>query len=364
MSPAAAQLPPGDGPDPAPPATSPTLAPISIRGGGVAAHCCEGLLAQLGLASRREAALPSKAPAILLGAGAVHLLRQCLEAPSLLADARRVRRRIVVWGGAEPRVLPHEALVLSGGELHAALEAIAPPRMAREELLSPPFSIHTEAPFPEEHLHRFGERHGAALAVALRHEDDEGACWIEAVDTGWLFMIPSGPRRGWLLCVGGEPEDLLAQSRHLAPRITPGELPPTRFETAPRMRTRLSGPGWLACGTQAIAFDPLCGDGTAQAAREASLAAAVVHALATKARDEAEARCYLDHFHSMLLASLRRHLREAAQFYATGGQGPWWQAQLETTRQGFDWCSAQLATFAEPRYRLEGLTLTAIETPA
>ncbi|WP_226637232.1 hypothetical protein [Novosphingobium profundi] len=334
-----------------------------IRGGGVAAHCCAGLLRQAGLASVHPPARPSSAPAILLGAVAVKLLRDCLEAPDLLANARHVRRRIVAWGGSKPTVLPHDAIVLSGGDLHAAMEQVHSSRTGGA-LLPCTFGIHTEAPFPPEETRHFGARPASAEAVALLHADDEEACWVEAVTQGWIFMIPSGPKAAWLLGVGAEIPELLDHSRHIAPRIERSEAAPSvRFETAPRMLTRLSGPDSLACGTDALAFDPLCGDGTAQAAREASLAAATLHAIAGSDGSEEAVRPYLDHYHSMLLAGMRRHLRQCGQFYATGADSPWWRAQLHATREGFDWCSAQLATFAEPRYRLDGLTLTPLGSP-
>lgn len=344
-------------------APSPKIAPILIRGGGVAAHCCAGLLRQAGLASVHPPARPSSAPAILLGSVAVKLLRDCLDAPELLANARHVTRRIVAWGGAKPTVLPHDAVVLSGGELHAAMEQARTSRSCGAALPRA-LGIITEAPFPSGETRHFGARPAGAEAVALLYAEDEETCWVEAVAQGWLFMIPSGPRAAWLLGVGAEIPELLALSRHIAPRMERGEAAPSaRFETAPRMLTRLSGPDWLACGTDALAFDPLCGDGTAQAAREASLAAATLHAIAgTDGSDEA-VRPYLDHYHSMLLAGMRRHLRQCGQFYATGTDSPWWRAQLDATREGFDWCSAQLAAFPEPRYRLDGLTLTPLGSP-
>ncbi|TYC87002.1 hypothetical protein [Novosphingobium sp. BW1] len=303
-------------------------------------------------------ARPSAAPAILLGAVAVKLLCDCLEAPELLANARHVRRRIVAWGGAKPTVLPHDAVVLSGGDLHAAMEQARTSRTGGSALPRA-FGVYTEAPFPLERTRHFGARPASAKAVTLLNAEDEEACWVEAVAQGWLFMIPSGPRAAWLLGVGGQIPELLALSRHIAPRIESGERAPSvRFETAPRMLMRLSGADWLACGTGALAFDPLCGDGTAQAAREASLAAATLHAIAGTDGSEEAVRPYLDHYHSMLLAGMRRHLRQCGQFYATGADSPWWHAQLDATREGFDWCSAQLAAFPEPRYRLDGLTLT------
>ena len=342
--------------------------PITIRGGGAAAHCCAGLLRQAGIAVVHDAPPPAQAPAILLGEGAVNLLRQCFRAPQLLAGARRINRRVVSWNASEPSVLPHEALVLSGGELHEALhralDAIETPADAVVSELAGGYTVHAGTPPADMPLRTFGQRRASAVPVRLHHGEDESACWIEAVDEGWLFMIPSAPGEGWLLAVGNAADVLLASSRHLASRVTvlPGET--ARFETAPRMIEALAGPGWLACGTEALAFDPLCGDGTAQAVREAFLGVAVLRAIAESGTDEDSIARYRDHYHAMLLAGMRRHLRQCAQFYASGGRSPWWQAQLEATRRGFDWCSAQLASFPEPRYRLDGLTLTAIETAA
>ena len=41
----------------------------------------------------------------------------------------------------------------------------------------------------------------------------------------------------------------------------------------------MCGPGWLSCGTAALSFDPICGDGTGHAVREGILAAAVIFAV-------------------------------------------------------------------------------------
>jgi flavin-dependent dehydrogenase len=48
------------------------------------------------------------------------------------------------------------------------------------------------------------------------------------------------------------------------------------FSASPRIPAPLCGPGWLACGSAAMGFDPICGDGTAHAVREAILALAVI----------------------------------------------------------------------------------------
>ncbi|PYD68915.1 hypothetical protein CFR76_12530 [Komagataeibacter swingsii] len=126
----------------------------------------------------------------------------------------------------------------------------------------------------------------------------------------------------------------------------------------------LAAPGWLACGNEAIAFDPLCGDGTAQAAREAILAAAVITAIMEYPDDPHAMETLLMHYRSMLLASMRRHLRFCAQFYSMGGNSPWWRTQISALATGFEWCSGQLAGLPQPRYELHGLRLVPRMVPA
>ena len=102
---------------------------------------------------------------------------------------------------------------------------------------------------------------------------------------------------------------------------------------------------WLACGTAALAFDPLCGDGTGHAIREAILAAAVLRAIQRGANvDE-----LLNHYQARLVAGFKRHLSVCSEFYGSGGLGPWWQAAAESIREGLAWCDHQLNSAGEFR---------------
>jgi hypothetical protein len=296
-----------------------------------------------------EATVRGRGPAVLLSDQALALMRDCLGEPDILRGQRRINRRVVSWGGKEPVSLDHGAVVLAEGELDdtLALSCRTVPGGAAG------LAIHAAAPFPGSDLHTFGSRKATAVEVTLWREEDFDACWVEAVETGWLFMIPVRDGAGWLLAVGGDCEEMLAQSSSLGERITVQRLSPMAFETAPRMIATLAGPGWLACGTEAIAFDPICGDGTAQAVREAVLAVAVAAALAEGEDPEALAT----HYHSILLAAMRRHLRLCAQFYASGGSSDWWRAQGAALAAGFEWCTARLAQQPEPRFELRGISL-------
>ena len=98
----------------------------------------------------------------------------------------------------------------------------------------------------------------------------------------------------------------------------------------------------------------------AQAAREGILAAAVVGALA---RGE-EAGLLATHYHSLLLASLRRHLQLSLPFYANGGAGRWWHEQYAAAKAGYEQTTALLARLPEPRFALHGFDLVRRELAA
>jgi hypothetical protein len=323
---------------------------VSIQGTGVAASCCAHLLTRSGVPVELAPSGRRAVPALLLSDPALALLRDTFGRPDLFAGRPRIERRVVSWGGGDPVTLPHGAIVLTGEELETALAPLSGNVAPRE---GAGFTIHAAPPFPAGTVRRFGERQATAAQVGLLQAEDAGACWIEAVEEGWLFMLPSGASTGWLLAVGAPLEQLLAQSRHLAGRLAVSGPTSAAFETCARLLTSLQGSDWLACGTSAIAFDPICGDGTAQAVREGILACAVLAAM----REGEDAGALLCHYESMLVASMRRHLRLCAQFYGSGGQGPWWQAQLAALTEGFDWCTARLATAPEPQFELRDFEL-------
>lgn len=159
--------------------------------------------------------------------------------------------------------------------------------------------------------------------------------------------------------MGGTPESLLAQSRVVAAQIHEPRSTPRKFPAYPRIADPCCGPGWLACGTAAIAFDPLCGDGSGNAIREAILAAAVIRAIA----DGANIDSVLAHYRARLLAGFSRHLELCRQFYAQGNSGPWWDAELEFILKGIEWCRHQMENGTGFRYRLDGFELQAISDP-
>jgi hypothetical protein len=295
-------------------------------------------------------------PVIMLGDHALALIRDVFDRSDLFADLPRIEKRVVAWGpNSRPLELNHSAVVVSEELLLDSLQPIGILEQHTETLGK--WSVLSSQPLPTATIeHGFGLRTASAVPVTLTDRSGSSACCIESLSTGWLFLIPAGPDSCWLLSVGDTPETLLMYSRVIAPRIASYESAAREFPAYPRIISPLCGPGWLACGTAAMAFDPICGDGTANAIREAILASAVIRA-ATGGEDIAGV---LAHYESRLTAGFLRHLFLCRQFYASGWGGSWWDAQLACIEEGIRWCKSNLSDRAGFRYGLRGFELLAL----
>ncbi len=321
---------------------------VLIRGDGIAARCCARLLGVAGIEVWSDRVERPRVPAIMLGTAALALIRDVFDRPGLFMDGHRIERRAVAWGG-DPVVVPHNAVVVAEAALIAALPGCEAAR--GDEAVD--FTVHT-APMPAmSPQRRFGSRRAVAAEVGLVQGVDAAGCWVEALDAGWLFLVPGAEGATWLLGVGGALDALVAQSRLVAPMIETVGRASNAFDTCPRIAPILHGEDWLLCGSSAIGFDPICGDGAAQAVREAILAAATIVAIV----EGGDRAALLAHYQSMLIAAMRRHVKLCADFYGAGGSGPWWTAELDALVAGHEWLTARLATAAPPRYQLNGFRL-------
>jgi hypothetical protein len=185
---------------------------------------------------------------------------------------------------------------------------------------------------------------------------DRSACWVESLENGWLFLIPGAADDGWLLAVGGAPESLLAESQLVSAQVEGCTRSSAEFPASPRIADPLCGQGWLSGGTAALAFDPLCGDGTGHALREAILASAVIRAAA----EGGNVDDLLAHYRGRLIAAFQRHLEVCRQFYSTGGSGVWWEQELGLIRHGIEWCRGSATGGAGFRFQLNGFELRAV----
>lgn len=326
---------------------------ITIRGDGVAAYCCAYLLSKAGIQNVLERVDRPRLPAIMLSDHALALIRDVFDKQDLFQDAPRVEKRIVAWEpDSRPLALEHSAVVVSEDSLLASLTS-----KGNNSGTAPDWTIYGSRPLPGSvQEHRFGSRMAAAVPVTLKESSEPGACWIESLEDGWLFLIPVAPASAWLLAVGAMPKTLLAASRVIANEIESTGESAGEFPAFPRIVSPLCAPGWLACGTAAMAFDPLCGDGTAHAVREAILAAAVIRAVAKEGVNDE----ILAHYEMRLTAGFRRHLALCHDFYKRGASGPWWERELTSIDEGIAWCDARLTAHREFCYQLRGFELHAL----
>jgi hypothetical protein len=303
----------------------------------VAGACCAHLLR--GLRASVTSATRPRVPAIVVSPATQALTCDVFQQPDLFRDLPRIDRRMVAWGPqAEPVTLPHSAIVISEETLVARLQPAL-----RDDAPDAEWTVFASRPLPDGVVeHPFGSRTAFAAAVDWK----ASACWVESLRSGWLFLIP-----GWLIAVGGAPATLLAQSRLIAGQIRGTKGGAAEFPAYPRIADPLCGPGWLACGSAAMAFDPICGDGTGNAVREAILAAAVIRAAA---RGEPMDRL-LAHYRARLIAGFRRHLELSLEFYRAGNSGPWWDEEIRALERGMAWCAGQLPPAFH--YRLNGFDL-------
>jgi hypothetical protein len=299
----------------------------------------------------------------MLSEPAQALIREIFGRKHLFRDLPRIRKRIVAWGrSASPVELDHSAVVVSEELLLNSLgpapsNAAAGVDINADVNADIGWTVFASMPLPVAAAeHRFGSRIASAMQVELKPEAKPAACWIESIENGWLFLIANAPGSGWLLSVGLRPHELLDQSRLIREQIAGCQPAASHFAASPRIMAPLGEPGWIACGTAAMAFDPLCGDGTAHAVREAILASAVIGA-AARGDDPVQ---LMAHYEARLTAGFRRHLAHCLQYYTSGSGGPWWESEAESVAHGLDWCGRRLSTHTTFRYRLDGFELKAI----
>jgi hypothetical protein len=325
---------------------------IFISGDGVAACCCAYLLQQAGMKVSVRPSERPRLPAILLSDAALGLIQGVFGDLSL-TDSHLIRSRVVMWGSSsQPVTVGHSARVVSEQGLLARLWS----RVDVDENVDsdPDWTIFASRPLPPGAIEqRFGARTASVMQATLKQEADPSSCWIESLENGWLFLIPTAPGSAFVLSVGDAAESLLNNSRLVVKQIAETTAAAGSFPAYPRILSSLCGDTWLACGTAAMAFDPLCGDGTSHAVREAILAAAVIQAAANGENlDELRS-----HYETRLLAGFGRHMALCSQFYKTGHRGVWWDQELRSLEEGMAWCGAQLGNPRDFRFELKGFEL-------
>ncbi len=312
---------------------------VLLHGDGLALAAASSLLHRAGWQVSWQSNPRPKLPFVLLNAASQRLIRDIFGGAALAA-LPSITRRIVRWGG-ETRELPHAGLVAPEEVLFRA------PAGAPGTASTPAYELRT---IPAA-MRSVGRLTASSATFRLRANAATDACWVEAVPHGWLFAVMVEPGQAALLGVGEELAVLLSESALIAPLIDALQPSAQRFAAHPRLAETLYGPGWLACGGGALAFDPICGEGVGHALREAILASAILRADAAQPDWPQLAELYA----GRLRAGFRRHLEQCLTLYSTGGDGLFWR----------DHCAALVAalreiptgTGGEQRYRLVNFDL-------
>jgi|GEM_PF-440499 len=391
----------------------------TVLGGGVAAACCAEVLCHKGWRVTLRAPSRVAAPTLVLNAVTVELVGRLFgRGPSVFEGAHRLSRRVVRWGDSVPAEagdadafvirgdLLAERLLASLGESRGnrpAFEAVgagvreAEPAGGEQAKAEPTGAERAKAEAAEAELaaaeveqagteprggwrvyaggarasaadgpspaafRRYGRRRALLASVRLRADAAAETCWTEATPAGWLFLAPTGPREALLQAVLPAPEadpDEAVRRALRATKLIGGLVEevvgrPQVFDSAPGRLQSVCGPDWIAAGSRALAYDPLCGDGTGYAIREAVLAAAVMDGVE---RGLPHDPC-LDHYRSRLVRAFHAHLRGCQSFYAAGGFGAEWGAEMNELTEGLREVGREVAAADEFRYGLRGLDL-------
>ena len=336
-----------------------------LKGDGIAAACAGRLLLDAKMDCALVAAERPKLAAILLGEQTQRLLQEIFRADQDRADLfsgfMRITRRIVLWGEAKnPVVLPHAGVVVSEEELLGRLWQRVP-GISNVVQTNESWIIASSRDAGEESSTlewSYGTRKARFARVRLREGVEQSACWVESVHVGWLFLLSLGEGMASLISVGGTAAELLEGSRLVASRIEVIVSESGQVASYPRLRRRLLDGRKIACGGAAMSFDPLCGEGAGNAAREAFLAAAVIQAAAA-GRDLVSLG---EHYRSRLMHGFKRHLEHCLQFYSSGGAGEFWQTEREVLRKGLTELEHNVGSLPSAQYRLVDRKLIPLES--
>jgi 2-polyprenyl-6-methoxyphenol hydroxylase-like FAD-dependent oxidoreductase len=334
---------------------------VNISGAGIAACCSAHLLTQQGFSVGLQRASHVRSTRLLLSEQTQSLFREIFAAPHLFAGAPRIRRRIVAWGeNAQPLELPHSGIVLSEQDLLSDLwqrVAVATPVPSPAGAAEATWTINSahKSGSPKE-SQGFGARQASTTKVELAEQAPQDCCWVESLPDGWLFLLPYGQGHAMLISTGYSPDGLVEQSRLIVRHIATLEdaaAPAHQFPAYSQILPELCGPLWLACGSAAMSFDPLCGEGAGHALRQALLAAAVIRGAAKGYSVET----LVAHYNTRLMQGFLRHLQVCLPFYQRGGHSEFWEMEAAALKSGIAWMQSRLQNQPPARYRLVGYEL-------
>lgn len=291
---------------------------IGILGAGPAATIAASVFRRVGLsASTINEPAPLDARLVILNQPTLMLIDDLFGAGTvarMAAAGQTIKRRVVGWTDGAAVPVDEQALIvpLSAFATLEPGDAAFPRSQSVPDLIVEAYGRRANG----------GEVAGARFAFVWRLQDtvlsERDSCFIQAVTGGWVF-VASAPDGGLMIQVVA-PSDNVDEARAILARalaLLPLEimadealsLTPFRFDAAPRLAPDHTE-GRAAIGDQAIAFDPVSGDGIGHILRAAVLLGALLkddHSYASSTRML---------FRSRLRKSFIAHLETCECYYS------------------------------------------------
>lgn len=357
---------------------------VLVLGQGVAAICVARLLISRGWhVELRGRPLSRSSPRIILNAITAKLLGELFEiqpydASDIFAKhgAISIESRALAQANRKPiEVLPHHGISIAALDLAKTLRALL--------MVNPPFINEIQEGdllLSEDDIAAFdwvvdargkqassegrvllGERRAITVDVELDGDTPHGRCWMETTPEGWLFLMPSGHGLGSLQVVvpnlSGNVFDvvktLLASASLVSRFVTRQFNEPFILEAAPSISLSIGAKRFIRVGDAAVAFDPICGDGTGNAVRSAILATAVLEAVASGLTFEQG----LGYYRWRLMQAFVHHIEYCESFYREAFSSAAWISELRKASEVRAGISSELSHAGKPRFRLKGLSL-------
>jgi hypothetical protein len=319
---------------------------VHVIGVGVSAASAAVSLRRFGFAVRLSGGAHHGNFPIALN-GAAQFLIEHLWGTELLTGIphHRLARRIVIWGAGKTRETQETAMVVDAAGLASAMQEIFAAdeplndtmNKAQSDSGAKSWTVDSTRQDLELAWLTGGDRGALMVPVALSVQASPDALLIEAMDYGWMALVPTGPSTGALYAFSPpntqDPNDMLdawlaksAAIRHGLDAITG---PVTTFPTAPTFRIPPHDDARrLYIGSAAMTMDPLSGEGAAATIRTGHLAASLI---AAHSRGETSER--LRAFYCQRLAkAMSAHLDSLLALYSEAPFCQAWRSELRAMR--------------------------------
>ena len=317
---------------------------VTVRGSGVAALTAARLLDIQGWNVRLEGGTSVRRLHLLLSETTANLLEALWNDSTLLAGAHPIHERAVQWGRTSGfEVVPAVGTAIGADELVKRLATrlhLTAVSVDAEDEGS--WIVDARAGSPETGnktapMRAFGRRHAWVSPAVLRAGSRADRCMMEAVESGWIFLLPVGNRRAILQFVSFPSsvashlsDELLAETRTIRSVVDSIGAWSDPIACMPRAMLAPASAGRIAIGEAALSFDPISGDGVGHALRGVVLAVTILQEIA----DGMPIAERLNSYASTLHRAMVHHLTTCLSLYREAPYGDGWREELCAMQAG------------------------------